>query len=80
MYHSINTRLSKLEHRPQNAIPAFRVEYLDGTTTTVYGATLIRYRDGVARIVYNESHQGAVNEIALYHALYPEIETKGESR
>ena len=78
MHCSINTRLSKLEHRPQNAIPAFHVEYLDGTTTTAYGATLIRYHDGVARVVYNESHQSAVDEIALYHALYPEIEIKGE--
>lgn len=72
--HSIDTRLRQLENAPKNAIPKFHIEYLDGRTETAYGGTLIRYHDGVRRITYDGTHQGAVDGAALYAAMYPEIE------
>lgn len=71
---NITARLAALENAPRSAIPKFCVEYLDGHTETAYGGTIIRYHDGVRRITYDGTHQGAVDGAALYRAMYPEIE------
>lgn len=71
---NIMARLEQLEHRPQSMIPKFRIEYLDGHTETAYGGTIIRYHDGVQRITYDGTHQGAADGAALYAAMYPDIE------
>lgn len=71
---SISARLDALEHRPESMIPAFLVEFLDGHTEMVYGGAIIRYHDGVRRIVYDGRHQGAVDGAALYAALNPDID------
>ena len=74
MNRSIAERLKRLEARPQNAIPKFRIEFLDGHTEIAYGGTIIRYYDGVKRITYDGRHQGAVDGAALYAAMYPGID------
>ena len=71
---SISTRLERLENAPHNAIPRFHVEFLDGHKETVYGNTVIRYRDKVKRITYDGKNQSAVDGAALYAAMYPGIE------
>ena len=71
---SISVRLEKLENAPKSMIPKFHVEFLDGHTETAYGGTIIRYHDGVRRITYDGTHQGAVDGAALYRAMYQEIE------
>ena len=71
---SVERRLQQLEHRPENAIPKFHVEFQDGHTETAYGGTIIRYHDGVQRITYDGTHQGAVDGAALYVAMYPNVE------
>lgn len=71
---NVADRLKRLENAPRSAIPKFQVEFTDGHTETVYGATIIRYHDNVKRITYDGQHQGAVDGAALYAALYPDIE------
>lgn len=73
---SISARLERLEHRPQSQIPRFLATFEDGHTETFWGGEVLRYgKDyGVKRVEYDENHQPAVDQIALYSLLHEDVE------
>lgn len=70
---TISARLTALEQRPQNRIPRFSVELVDGSMVEAHGFELLRLTD--AKIIHYDSRQPCVAEvIGLYSALNPAVE------
>ena len=59
---SYKTRLNRLANLPQNKIPAFRVEHVDGTTRTLYGYQLVIPHD-VRRVQYDPTQPCALADL-----------------
>ena len=65
---SYKTRLNRLANLPQNKIPAFRVEHVDGTTRTLYGYQLVIPHD-VRRGQYDWTQPCAQTVLDLFRKL-----------
>lgn len=66
---TISARLHALEQRPQNRIPRFTVETVDGTTQTAHGYGLLAVSD-VRRVHFDPTQLCAQVVIDLFMALH----------